>query len=65
MRYANELEYIQSNIENRKEELTDYISKGNLKDFYEYHKLCGFIQGLEAVNQLIIDLAKRMEDRDD
>ena len=65
MRYANELEYIQSNIESRKDELMEYISKGNLKDFNEYHKLCGFIQGLEAVKELIIDLAKRMEDRND
>lgn len=65
MRYANELEYIQTKIEERKDQLQEYLGAGQIKDFNEYHKLCGFIQGLEAVNQLIVDLARRMEAADE
>lgn len=65
MRYATELEYIQSKIEERKDQLQEYLGGGQIKDFNEYHKLCGFIQGLEAVNQLVIDLARRAEDEDE
>lgn len=65
MRYANELEYIQTKIEERKDQLQEYLGTGQIKDFNEYHKLCGFIQGLEAVNQLIVDLARRMEASDE
>lgn len=65
MRYANELEYIQTKIEERKDQLQEYLGTGQIKDFNEYHKLCGFIQGLEAVNQLIVDLARRMEAADE
>jgi len=55
-----------SKFDERRQELQDFIGQGALKDYSEYQKLCGVIQGLEFAKQCILDLAKRLEiDTDD
>jgi hypothetical protein len=59
------LEYIVSKLDERRIELEQFIGRGQLADFSEYHKLCGVIQGLDYAKQTIIDLAKRLEQDDE
>lgn len=42
--------------------ITEHIARGNVKDFSEYQRLCGVIQGIALSKQLITDLAKRLEE---
>lgn len=59
------LVYIVSKLDERRTELVDFVSQGSIKDFPEYQKLCGVIQGLDTAKQIITDLAKRLETDDD
>jgi hypothetical protein len=59
------LGYIASKLDERRTELVEFISLGSIKDFFEYQKLCGVIQGLDTAKQIITDLAKRLETEDD
>lgn len=57
--------HINKRLDERRIELQDFIAQGSLKDFNEYHKLCGVIQGLGFAKQIIADLAQRLEDDND
>jgi hypothetical protein len=54
-----------SYINDRRHPLQQALQDGVAKDFAEYQKLCGEIRGLTAVEQYLLDLAKRMEQDDD
>jgi hypothetical protein len=41
------------------------LGRGAAKDYSEYQKLCGIIQGLDFAKELSQDLQKRMEKDDD
>ena len=59
------LEYISAKLDERRVEIEQHLGRGAAKTYDEYQKLCGFIQGLEFAQQLIADLAERMETKDD
>ena len=59
------LEYVDSKLNERRTELKDFLANGSLKDFNEYQKLCGVIQGLDYAKQIISDLAHRLETHED
>ena len=59
------LEHIVSKLDERRTELEQFIGRGKLADFSEYHKLCGVIQGLDFAKETIADLAKRLEQDND
>jgi hypothetical protein len=59
------LEYVDSKLNERRNELKDFLANGALKDFNEYQKLCGVIQGLDYAKQIISDLANRLENNED
>jgi len=59
------LEFILSKLDERNNELQGFIAQGTIKDFTEYHKLCGVIQGLTFAREAITGLAKRLETDDD
>jgi hypothetical protein len=59
------LDYLISNIEDRRISILEVVVQGSIKDFAEYQKLCGIIQGLDVAKLLISDLAKRLETIDD
>ena len=40
----------------------DDLANGVCKNFEEYQKLCGMIQGLGRAEEYIIDLAKKVEE---
>jgi hypothetical protein len=45
--------------------VVDAMARGAAKDFPEYQKLCGVIQGYSAIEGYILDLAKTMEQSDE
>jgi len=59
------LKFIVSKLDERCTELRELIAQGGIKDFTEYHKLCGVIQGLTFAKETITGLAKRLEIEDD
>ena len=61
MNYSNPLEYINSKLDERRIEIEQHLGRGTAKDYSEYQKLCGIIQGLEFAKQTTLDLAQRME----
>ena len=58
-------QFILSKLDERSDEMREFISQGSIKDFTEYHKLCGVIQGLTFAKETITGLAKRLETNDD
>jgi len=59
------LQFILSKRDARGTELREFSAHGGIKDFTEYHKLCGVIQGLTFAKETITGLAKRLETDDD
>lgn len=60
------LSYLDDKIDDHRERQVEFILKGGqIRDFAEYQRLCGVIQGLDFAKQLIADLAKRELDGDD
>ena len=51
-----------------REDLNNYaddIAGGACKNFEQYQKLCGVIQGLAIAESYLLDLAKKVEETDD
>lgn len=65
MSFSTPYEYIKSKLDERRTEIEQHLGRGAAKDFNEYQKLCGFIQGLDFANELTKDLQKRMENDED
>ena len=65
MSYSTPLDYINSKLDERRTEIEQHLGRGNAKDYSEYQKLCGIIQGLEFAKQITADLAQRMEKDED
>jgi len=61
MNYANEIEYIESKLNERRIEIEQHLGRGVAKSYDEYQKLCGVIQGLGFAKEILLDLAQRME----
>ena len=61
------MSYLDNKIDEHREMMTRAVVKGGqVKDYAEYQRLCGVVQGLDFVKQIIADLAKRLEtDPDD
>ena len=61
----DELTYVVGKLAERRSELMDFVGQGSAKDFSDYQKICGTIQGLVFAEEVIKDLAKRLETQDD
>jgi hypothetical protein len=59
------LQFIVGSLHEKQMELQEFIGNGTIKDFNEYHRLCGVIQGLTFAKEIITGLAKRLETDDD
>lgn len=59
--HSSDADYLLSQLRENKVNTTIFLTTGQAKDHAEYRHLCGIIRGLEAAEQLIIDLAKRRE----
>ena len=59
------IEVIHKEIIDKRAMVVEAVARGSAKDYSEYQKLCGVIQGYSAVEGYILDLAKNMETSDD
>ncbi len=65
MQRHSAIEYLTSKVDEQRNIVEEHVVRGNIKDFSEYQKLCGVIQGLDFTKQRIQDLAKKLEDDDE
>ena len=65
MGYTTPLDYVESKLNERREQLKETLASGVVKDYSEYQRLCGVISGLDYATQIILDLAKRLEKEDE
>lgn len=61
----NVLDAVQNEIVEKRAMVVDAVARGSAKDYSEYQRLCGVIQGYSAIEGYILDLAKTMERSDD
>jgi hypothetical protein len=58
-------EVIVKDINEKVEQLSEYVSSGNAASYEEYKRLCGEIRGLLTARGYTLDLKKRMENSDE
>jgi hypothetical protein len=59
------LAYLLNEIDKLRGDQTVFLNGGGAKDFAEYRHVCGVIRGLTHADQLVKDLAKKLEYSDD
>ncbi len=59
------LAYLLKEIDKLREDHAVFLNGGGAKDFAEYRHVCGVIRGLTHAEQLVKDLAKKLEYSDD
>jgi hypothetical protein len=59
------LEYLMSQIEERRKAIIESLGDGASKSFEEYKYAAGIVRGLLTAQSIIADLAKRMENSDE
>ena len=59
------LTYLLKEIDKLREDQAIFLNGGGAKDFAEYRHVCGVIRGLTHADQIVRDLAKKMEYSDD
>lgn len=65
MQHQTALEYLTSQISEQRTVIENALVAGKLKDFSEYQRLCGVVQGLDFAKQVINDLAHKLENDDE
>ena len=59
------LAYLLKEIDKLREDQAIFLNGGGAKDFAEYRHVCGVIRGLTHADQIVKDLAKKLEYSDD
>jgi len=65
MSFSTPFDYIKTKLDERRTEIEQHLGRGAAKDYSEYQKLCGIIQGLDFAKELTQTLQKQMEKDDD
>ena len=63
--YSTVAGYLNAKLDEQVRETEEFLGGGNVKDFNEYQKLCGVIQGLGRAKRILADLANRMKEEED
>lgn len=58
-------EVIIKEIDEKVQQLSEYVSSGNATSYEEYKRTCGEIRGLLTARSYAADLKKRMENSDE
>ena len=58
----DELNVLQQQILALMNSMSDHLSTGSCKDFPEYMRCCGVIEGLATAERELLDLKKKIED---
>ena len=62
MSQQSAIAYLHGKLDEQAHIVSEHLTRGGVKDYAEYQRLCGVIQGLSHAKQIIDDLAKRLED---
>ncbi len=65
MQHSSAIEYLTSKVLEQRKIVEEHLIAGKIKDFPEYQRLCGVVQGLDFALQEIRDLAKKLETDDE
>ena len=57
----NTLVYLRVQIRRMMNETSDHLSAGACKDFAEYARCCGVVEGLALAERELLDLEERLE----
>jgi hypothetical protein len=58
----DELDFLRDQIQVLMDSMRDHLSTGSCKDFSEYTRCCGVIEGLAMAERELLDLKKKVED---
>ena len=58
----DELNVLRDQIRDLMNSMSDHLSTGSCKDFPEYTRCCGVIEGLAMAERELLDLKKKVED---
>ena len=57
----NSFEYLRDQLRGQMNDMSDHISGGACKDYNEYAKCCGIIEGLALAERELLDLKSKLE----
>ena len=60
-----EIEIIVGHVDEKVNQLRDYLAEGKSENFEEYKRICGEIRGLLIAKGYALDLKQTMENADD
>ena len=60
----DQFDVLRKKLRERMNDLADALSAGRCKDFGEYQKLCGVIEGLAYAERDMLDLKQQQEEKD-
>jgi len=58
----DELELLREQLRKMMNELSDHMSTGGCKEYSEYTRCCGMIEGLATAERELLDLKKKLEE---
>jgi hypothetical protein len=57
----NSFEYLRDQFRKQMNDISDHVSGGACKDYNEYAKCCGVIEGLALAERELLDLKDRLK----
>ena len=57
----NSLVYLRQQLRRMMNETSDHLSTGSCKDYSEYARCCGVVEGLALAERELLDLQERLE----
>ena len=57
----NSFEYLRDQFRKQMNDISDHVSGGACKDYNEYAKCCGVIEGLALAERELLDLKSKLE----
>jgi|TARA_R110002072_G_scaffold73916_1_gene175439 hypothetical protein len=57
----NSWEYLREKIRAQMNDMSDHVSGGACKEFSDYQKCCGIIEGLALAERELLDLQAKLE----
>ena len=58
----DELDLLREQFRKMMNELSDHMSAGGCKEYSEYTRCCGMIEGLATAERELLDLKKKLEE---
>ena len=57
----NSFEYLRDKLRSQMNDMSDHMTGGACKDYSEYAKCCGIIEGLALAERELLDLKSKIE----